>query len=161
MGKIEWDVAEVLGYDYTYQYVSPTDSNSGNTDQLFALKVCSLGSFLKRDIILVRPSNISCKQIPIIGEIVLIYKTINEYTTNETYREGWYYLTGIDLQSSINENRLPGVSQRLSDDLIPQIPYGLSFKPKSISPLQPYEGDTIHEGRWGQSIRLGSTLTSP
>lgn len=160
MIKVEWEVAEVLGYDYTYQYVSPTDSDPGNTDQLFALKVSSLGSFLKRDVILARPSNLSYKQIPLIGEIVLIYKTINEYTTNDAYREGWYYLTGIDLQSSINENRLPGVSQRLTDDAIDRIPYGLTFKPKLISPLQPYEGDTIHEGRWGQSIRLGSTLTS-
>jgi hypothetical protein len=160
MSKIQWDVAEVLGYDYTYQYVPPSNSNPGNTDQLFALKVSTLGDYLKRDVLLVRPSNMSLKQIPLIGEIVLIYKTINEHTTDMTYREGWYYLAGIDLQSSINENRLPGVSQRLSAEQVEQIPAGLTFKSKTISPLQPYEGDTIQEGRWGQSIRLGSSISS-
>ena len=162
MSNIQWEVAEVLGYDYTYQYVPPSNSNAGNTDQIFALRVSTLGDFLKRDVLLVRPSNMTSKQIPLIGEIVLIYKTINEHTTDMAYREGWYYLVSVDLQSSINENRLPGVSQRLSAEKIEQIPAGLTFKPKSISPLQPYEGDTIHEGRWGQSIRLGSSIaTSP
>ena len=27
MDKIQWDVAEVLGYDYTYQYIPPFNSN--------------------------------------------------------------------------------------------------------------------------------------
>ena len=27
-----------------------------------------------------------------------------------------------------------------------------------IYPLRPYEGDVIQEGRWGNSIRLGSTV---
>jgi len=160
MSKIQWEVAEVLGYDYTYQYVPPSNSNPGNTDQIFALRVSTLTDFLKRDVLLVRPSNMTSKQIPLIGEIVLIYKTINEHTTDMAYREGWYYLVGVDLQSSINENRLPGVSQRLSAEKIEQIPAGLTFNSKSISPLQPYEGDTIHEGRWGQSIRLGSSIAS-
>jgi hypothetical protein len=160
VSNIQWQVAEVLGYDYTYQYVPPSNSNAGNTDQLFALRVSTLVDFLKRDVLLARPSNMASKQIPLIGEIVLIYKTINEHTTDLAYREGWYYLVGVDLQSSINENRLPGVSQTLSAEKVEQIPAGLTFKTKSISPLQPYEGDTIHEGRWGQSIRLGSSIST-
>ena len=130
MSNIQWQVAEVLGYDYTYQYVPPSNSNAGNTDQLFALRVSTLVDFLKRDVLLARPSNMASKQIPLIGEIVLIYKTINEHTTDLAYREGWYYLVGVDLQSSINENRLPGVSQTLSEEKVEQIPAGLTFKTK-------------------------------
>lgn len=160
MNKVHWEVAEVLGYDYTYQYVPPSDSNPGNTDQLFALKVQTLTQFFKRDVFLARPSNMSSKQIPLIGEIVLIYKTVNDHTNSKNYREGWYYLSSISVQSTINENRLPGISGRSTDEAIDQIPPGLTFKSKSVSPLQPYEGDTIHEGRWGQSIRLGSSIAS-
>lgn len=160
MNKVHWEVAEVLGYDYTYQYVPPSDSNPGNTDQLFALKVQTLTQFFKRDVFLARPSNMSSKQIPLIGEIVLIYKTVNDHTNSKNYREGWYYLSSISVQSTINENRLPGISGRSTDEAIDQIPSGLTFKSKSVSPLQPYEGDTIHEGRWGQSIRLGSSIAS-
>lgn len=159
--SIQWEVAEVLGYDYTYQYIPPDTDNPGNTDQLFALKVQTFANFFKRDIFLVLPSNITNKQIPLVGEIVLIFKTINNHTNSENYRHGWYYLTSLGIQSSINENRLPGISGRLSDEAIEQITPGLTFKSKSISPLQPYEGDTIHEGRWGQSIRLGSSISNP
>jgi hypothetical protein len=36
---------------------------------------------------------------------------------------------------------------------------GKTFKEKiDIHPLLPYEGDTIYEGRWGNSFRLGSTV---
>jgi hypothetical protein len=36
---------------------------------------------------------------------------------------------------------------------------GSTFKEKlNIHPLLPYEGDVIYEGRWGNSIRLGSTV---
>lgn len=160
MNKIHWEVAEVLGYDYTYQYVPPSDSNPGNTDQLFALKVQTLTQFFKRDVFLARPSNMSSKQIPLIGEIVLIYKSINDHSNSNNYREGWYYLSSIGVHSTINENRLPGISSRLTDEAIEQIPAGLTFKSKAVSPLQPYEGDTIYEGRWGQSIRLGSSIAS-
>ena len=35
------------------------------------------------------------------------------------------------------------------------------FEEKIVSPLQPFEGDVLLEGRWGNSIRLGSTGTQP
>ena len=53
---------------------------------------------------------------------------------------------------------LPGVSGVLSQDEIDNMLPGQTFdKNVSTSPLQPYEGDTINEGRHGNSIRLGST----
>ena len=35
------------------------------------------------------------------------------------------------------------------------------FERNNISPLLPFPGDTIYEGRWGNSIRLGSTAKPP
>ena len=40
MDNIQWDVAEVLEYDYTYSYIFP-DEGKTNVDNLFALKVKS------------------------------------------------------------------------------------------------------------------------
>jgi len=156
---IEWDVAEVLAYDYTYQYIPPDQVNS-NVDKLFALKVRSCSGYFNNNIFIVKPSNINLKQIPLVGEFVLIYKTFNEQSTSKIWREAWYYVTSIDVQSSINENMLPGLSDGISQEEIDNIVPGRTFKRKSISPLQPYEGDFILEGRFGNSIRFGSTVAT-
>ena len=70
---IEWDVAEVLEYDYTYQYISPNQISS-NVDKLFALKVRSCSEYFNNNIFIVKPSNINLKQIPLVGEFVGYYK---------------------------------------------------------------------------------------
>lgn len=160
MNELRWDVAEVLDYDYTYQYVPPTDQSSGNTDKLFAIKVRTVTSLFNNEVFDVRPSNINLKQIPLVGEFVLIYKTFNEYTSKSRRREGWYYVTTIDIHSNINENLLPGISGDLTDTEIANIKPGKTFKSKAVSPLQPYEGDFLLEGRHGNSIRFGSSINT-
>lgn len=157
--EIEWDVAEVLGYDYTYQYIPPNQINS-NVDKLFALKVRSCSGYFNNNIFIARPSNINLKQIPLVGEFVLIYKTFNEQSTSTVWREAWYYVTSVDIQSSINENMLPGLSDGLTQEEIDNIQPGYTFKRKSVAPLQPYEGDFMLEGRWGNSIRFSSTIAT-
>ena len=121
MNEIRWDVGEVLDYDYTYQYVSPTDQSSGNTNNLFTIKVRTATSIFDNEVFDVRPSNINLKQIPLVGEFVLIYKTFNEYTSKSRRREGWYYVTTIDVHSNINENLLPGITGNLTDTEIDNI----------------------------------------
>lgn len=157
MANINFDVAEVLDYDRTYNYIGP-DQNDSNVSELFALKVRSCSSYFNNKVFIAKPSNINIKQIPLIGEFVLIYKTFNQESTSTKWREVWYYVTSIDVQSSINENMLPGISDGLTQDEIDKIRPGKNFVQKSVSPLQPYEGDFIIEGRVGNSIRFGSTV---
>jgi len=157
--KIEWDVAEVLEYDYTYQYV-PADRSDTTVDRLFSLRVRSCSSYYNNKIYIAKPSNINIKQIPLVGEFVLIYRTFNEQSTSNKWREGWYYVSSVDLQSSINENMLPGISDGLTQEQIDAIKPGKTFIRKSISPLQPYEGDVLIEGRVGNSIRFGSSVNT-
>ena len=160
MSEIRWDVAEVLEYDNTYRYIPPTEQSSGNTNSLFAIKVRTVTSLFNAEVFYVRPSNINLKQIPLVGEFVLIYKTFNEYTSKSRRREGWYYVTTIDVHSNINENLLPGITGDLTDTEIANIKPGKTFKSKAVSPLQPYEGDYLLEGRFGNSIRFGSSINT-
>lgn len=157
--RIEWDVAEVIEYDYTYRYI-PNDQAGTTADRLFALKVRSCSTYFNDRIIIARPSNINIKQIPLVGEFVLIYKTFNQQATTDVWREAWYYVSSIDIQSSINHNMLPGLSDgALQDDIDNTLP-GKTFEQQVISPLQPYEGDFLIEGRFGNSIRFGSSVNT-
>ncbi len=155
--QIEWDVAEVLGYDRTYNYISPDTPNT-NVSELFALKVRSCKSIFDSSIYLAKPANINLKQIPLIGEFVLIYKTFNQESHKDYIRQQWYYLMPISVQSNINNNPLPGISSKLSADELANFKLGKTYKQTSVSPLQPYEGDILFEGRFGNSIRFGSTV---
>jgi hypothetical protein len=57
-------------------------------------------------------------------------------------------LTTIDVQSSINENSCYQVYLQINGTEIDNIKPGKTFKKKLISPLQPYEGDILIEGRF-------------
>lgn len=159
MRQIEWDVAEVLDYDYTYQYI-PSGSANSTTNKLFALKVRSCSTFYNDKTYLAKPANINLKQIPLVGEFVIVYKTFNEQSTSDRWRETWYYVSSIDVQSAINENMLPGLSDGLNDVEIANIKPGQTFVRQNISPLQVYEGDYLLQGRSGNSIRFGSTVST-
>jgi hypothetical protein len=157
--RIEWDVAEVIEYDYTYRYI-PNDQVETTADKLFALKVRSCSTYFNDRIIIARPSNINMKQIPLVGEFVLIYKTFNQQATTDIWREAWYYVASIDIQSSINHNMMPGLSDgAIQTDIDNTLP-GKTFEQQIISPLQPYEGDFLIEGRFGNSIRFGSSVNT-
>jgi hypothetical protein len=155
--RIEWDVAEVLEYDYTYQWIPETEPDS-TTNKLFALKVRSCSSYFNDRTYIAKPANINMKQIPLIGEFVLIYKTFNQESTTNRWREAWYYVSSIDIQSSMNENMLPGLSNSANQEEIDNVKPGKTFTKQSISPLQPYEGDFLIEGRFGNSIRFGNSV---
>lgn len=159
---IEFDVAEVLEYNATYQYIDPI-TNPASANNSFAIYCRSCSTYYNLDPIIVKPSDINMKRIPLVGEYVLIYRSYNQNATHENRKyQSWYYLTTIDLQSNINANILPGISKKKTDSEIQSYKPGKTFKlpdsGNSISPLQPYEGDFILEGRFGNSIRFGSTV---
>jgi hypothetical protein len=157
MRNIQFDVAEVLEYDKTYQYIEPNDPDS-NIDKLFAIKVRSCTEYFNKKPFIVKPSNINFKQIPLVGEFVLIYKTFNQVSTSDKWRESWYYITAVDIQSSVHANLLPGLSGGKTQEEIDNTKPGKTFDFRIVSPLQPYEGDMLMEGRWGNSIRFSSTV---
>ena len=118
------------------------------------------------------------KQYPLINEITyLMVLPSNEATTKPNAVTN-YYLPPTNLWNSQFHNALPrefidpnntkddyisteAGSYRQITDSSTDIYLGKTFNEANGAnnyPLLPYEGDVIYEGRWGNSIRLGSTV---
>ena len=117
------------------------------------------------------------KSYPLKNEIVfLLYlpdTSIGEFTTSGIS----YYMSVISLWNHPHHNAFPtnpnnplpsqqkdyvevgaGSVRRITDQSS-EIDLGKTFIERTnIHPLLPFEGDKIFEGRWGNSIRLGSTV---
>tara|TARA_R110002049_G_scaffold159318_1_gene324218 strand:+ start:63 stop:1298 length:1236 start_codon:yes stop_codon:yes gene_type:complete len=120
------------------------------------------------------------KALPLINEIVILIQGPSLESTQATSARNEYYISAVNIWNSQQNNILPDqiYNQYLSNNQTktaqevetgsPQIEnstdltinIGNTFVTKKyIYPLRPYEGDVIQEGRWGNSIRLGSTVT--
>ena len=119
----------------------------------------------------------STKNYPLINEIVFLISlpsTGMGLTYNATRS---YYVSVVSLWNHPHHNAYPenpnlppssqakdytqtqaGSVRRVTDQST-EIFLGQTFKERSnIHPLLPFEGDVIQEGRWGNSIRFGSTV---
>ena len=107
-----------------------------------------------------KPANPRQKEIPLVGEHVLIFQGTNEYSTSDITKRQWYYFPAYGIQSNINHNALPIVADQTSNtnNQSKKGKLGKTFKQKTVSHMQPYEGDTLIQGRFSNSIRLGSTV---
>lgn len=120
------------------------------------------------------------KQYPLINELVpIIYLTDTDVTSNTTSVSA-YYLPPINVWNSQIHNAIPSTnilpdsqkqdyqqveagSVRRITDQSTEINLGQTFSENNVTnthPLLPYEGDIIYEGRFGNSIRLGSTVNN-
>jgi len=114
------------------------------------------------------------KQYPLINEIVLILKGPTEGLNDRSDRQKSYYFPPYDLWNHPNHGAFPNMEEwkdYLRDTVVPaqynglavtgSIPLGYAVSEKqSVKPLKPFEGDTIIQPRWGQSIRFSSTITT-
>ena len=118
------------------------------------------------------------KYYPLINEIVLILTT-HDKNIYDGKQSATYYLPQVNMWGHPHHNALPTVkgldSEQTANDyqetgagLVRKvedggtdITLGKYFKEQiNIKPLLPYEGDMILEGRFGNSIRFGSTNNS-
>jgi hypothetical protein len=155
LNTVELCIAEVLSvqpYD-TYKHIETGDNK--NTDTLFSVQA-RIDGIVNKPIIYAKPLNTGIKKIPLIGELILVFK-LNSKHQSILNQEQWFYISTMDLNSSINHNSQPGYTADL-DNGSDNIAIGKTIDQKVVSPLQPFEGDTLFEGRWGNSIRFGSTI---
>lgn len=114
------------------------------------------------------------KNIPLINEIVYIFTLPTPLSQDSPNEALSYYISPINIWNSPHHNATPnaltlddrpdyneiesGNIVRTKDES-EDINLGETFKEKNnINPLLPFEGDIIYEGRWGNSIRFGSTV---
>lgn len=131
----------------TYELIN-TDTNS-NINTLFTVKVLIKENGNTRRID-AKPIDNNIKRIPIIGEVVVIIQLFNHTTSVDSREYQWYYLNPIGIKSSINNNILPVNSTEFTPDS--------KFVESNIPSLQPYRGDLLIEGRYGNSIRFSNTV---
>ena len=158
--QVKLELAEVIGINGTLNYIESSNTQAGNADQLFSIQVQTVNRYTsKKDIRTARPINMNALHIPLIGEHVLIFNAYNQETTLTNTGIQWYYFQPYAIQSNINSNLVPGISYRdtINTTDAGAIQSGQTFTTASISPLQPYEGDIIYQGRWGNTIRLSNT----
>ena len=96
-----------------------------------------------------KPLNPNIMTYPLRGELAIGLKLKNEN----------FYISIINLFGNPNLNHIPGLSDLKTK--LEKVITGFYFKKsKDARKLAPYEGDTIIEGRFGNSIRLGSDLVN-
>lgn len=109
------------------------------------------------------------RRVPLIGEhVMMMTAPTNDYTTDDVTSRGFIYYSPINATDDLvlhqmpkaytrsQDKKLPPKGQRLADKEIPG--YTFPKSPPTVSPIQPFEGDEIFQGRFGTSIRFGSTV---
>ena len=160
------DIAEVYSVNYK-------DFNTAGLYSIVGRLVTGNRGTTGASNVIARPINGTLKVPPIKGELILVIKAPTNSSTAGSEVTEYYYLLPLNVQSNSHHNALPTFSQlkgngggantstagapdQSSDSsatLLGDFPEN-----EEIRPLQPYEGDVLLEGRFGQSIRLGSTI---
>lgn len=127
-----------------------------------------------------RPVYSSLKQYPIEGEFILLVQGPSVALNDNRDNRDFYYLPPFNLWSAANHNALPDLGDYsqwantdvrdyetslatnqpvdLSSTASIDYPLNPNFPEKSnIKTLRQFTGDVSIEGRWGNSIRFGST----
>jgi len=143
--NFQFYIGEVFNYADTYKQDSLTN-NTGYLIDVYIIKNSNRIT-LKN----LKPANNNIKQIPIKGEQVLVFRGYEQNSSYYNKTPQWYYLTVLSVQTAVNNNILP--INTIDTTFQPDSEYVSS----NVSSLQPYAGDILIEGRWGNSIRLGST----
>jgi hypothetical protein len=122
------------------------------------------------------------KQYPLLNEVVYIISLPSSNNSNQGIANKYYYFPPLNIWNNQLHNALPETNNTANDaaqnqdyissfqgkvrrpeDNSTEIDLGSTFVEANsikVNPLLPYEGDIIYEGRFGNSIRLGSTVNN-
>jgi len=125
-------------------------SDSSDSNNLFCLTILVRENNNTINLQNVKPAFPNIKQIPIIGENVLVFRGYDFTTSVDKRTHQWYYFPPVGITSGINSNILPINSEIFTPDN--------NFIQRSSPILQPYRGDILLEGRFGNSLRFSSTI---
>lgn len=131
--------------------------------------------------LIAKPISSALKQIPVEGEIVYLIPGPSVNMNDTAQRQDFYYLQPYNTWNAANHNAFPnlgdysnyvnrisrtyqdssGTNQATNTSITGSLtmPLGPNFPEKSnIRTLRQFTGDTTLEGRWGNSVRFGSTV---
>lgn len=121
------------------------------------------------------------KQLPLLGEYVYIIPGPSPELNDKIAAQEYYYLPPFGLWSSPHHNAMPALDEVAQQANAYQLSYEATLQGNPNSPgsetfvyplghdfiekpdvkaLRPFVGDVTLEGRWGNSIRFGSSLKS-
>ena len=146
MNNVQFHIGEVVDIpeSNTYQYTA---------EDQFEIFVKIYTDYYDQQVVRAIPFNTNTKQIPLVGEHVLLVAGLTPENTAESGYQKLYYVSSFSLNSSVNANLLQGVATVNVANT-----QKLSFQEKEVSALQAFQGDLLIEGRFGNSIRLSSTV---
>ena len=128
-----------------------------------------------------RPLFPNVSAIPLKNEIIYVMSMPNSNIQADVNEVTYYYFQSVNIWGSTHHNAIPNPINNL--DSVPEsqqqdyeqtstgnvrrvtdggteIELGDTFQERlDVRNLVPYEGDYIYQGRWGNTIRLGSTVT--
>ncbi len=137
LGRVQYTILDRESVDYI---------NYGEEDSIGAVKYIPIGSEFKdveiEDLPIAYPCYSNVKTLPLKNEIVLIVQAPSGNETDDNTRA--YYLTAVNIFNNINNNSLP------LDYETPDI----DQEDLPTNKLLPFYGDTIIEGRLGNSVRF-------
>lgn len=124
------------------------------------------------DNLFARPMFSNFKQYPLENEIVAIIKGPSPKLNDNASATDFYYISTFNLWNSQHHNAFPDLrkyEEEMQETVTNQktsqagvdisMKLGEYFKEQgNTKPLLPFEGDVIVEGRYGQSIRFGTTV---
>jgi hypothetical protein len=169
--QLEFIQAEVLAIDYAGYY---------RRNGYYMISCRPVGSKTDNEIVNAIPLDYNIKRLPIVGEIVLLVAALSAFSTARSSGKTLYYLNSVPVHKSYNHNALPTVTNKgalyskQQDSYQDSLTTGRvkiqkteaplidrNFEEKSeLNPLQMFSGDMIVEGRFGNSLRFGSTIKS-
>jgi hypothetical protein len=160
--------------------VSSINQEGAGNDGVISVEVLQeVGSTTSNIISNILPLFPNYKNYPLVNEVVMVVALANSNFQNSFNRLTYYYINPINLWNSQETNPLPTPSQNVKsasqnkgyletetgNPNKPNSQENTTFKPGiyfvekgTVNPLYAFEGDTIIEGRFGNSIRLGNTV---
>ena len=159
-----------------YGLVTKIELVDSEGDQLHGIEVAiktSTGSSLTTEI--VYPLDVNIKRVPVVGEQVYLVKGKSSDSKTSGGGRRYFYITSNSLQHNINHNVLPksivqstggggtgGYAEAAAGNPDANNEKDFEFEAgfdevPDLSGLQPFSGDVLIEGRYGQSMRLGHT----
>jgi hypothetical protein len=173
------EVRKLQGSILSARVNSINQEGTGNDGVISVEVLQEVGSTSSNIIPNVLPLFPNIKNYPLINEVVMVVALANNDFQNNFNRLTYYYINPINLWNSQETNPLPLPTQNIKSSSQnkgyletqtgnpnkPDSQDNTTFRPGTyflekgtVNPIYAFEGDTIIEGRFGNTLRLGNTV---